>query len=185
MNTVRQLARVALLGAAVVASAASASSSKKSKPAVGTYQQPAPQPQAMDAALALGLWKSSFGAVKIEKNQQAAPDGVHGVWTYDRQGTQVIGYFGGQLRGNVLDFTWQEPGTDGRPLEGAGYLVFDPSGQRFSGRWWTNVQDRGGDWTGWRQDQGGQPQGGDPYGGQPDGAPPAPEPAPPALPPPR
>ena len=166
MTTFGQLARLVFLGAAIVASAASASSSsQRSQPAVGSYQTTAPQPQAMDSALALGLWKSSFGAVKLEKNEQGGPGSVHGVWTYDRQGTPVIGYFGGELRGNVLEFTWQEPGADGAPLQGAGYLVFDPYGQRFSGRWWTTARDRVGEWTGWRQDAGIQPRGVDPNTG--------------------
>jgi hypothetical protein len=175
MNTLRQLARLALLAAAVVASAASASSNRNSPPAVGSPQTTAPQPQPMDPQLAMGLWKSSFGAVKIESNPQAAPNGVHGVWTYDRDGASVIGYFGGDLRGNVLEFSWQEPGTDGAPLAGAGYLVFDPYGQRFTGRWWTSARDRMGEWTGWRQDHGldqgavgGNTYGGATYGAQPD-----------------
>jgi hypothetical protein len=164
----RQLARLALVAAAVVASAASGGSSQSSQPAVGNYNTSPPPPQTMDSALALGLWKSSFGAVKIEKDDRA-PDAVHGVWVYDRQGTEVIGYFGGTLRGNVLEFSWEEPAADGSALAGAGYLVFDPYGQRFTGRWWTVARDRVGEWTGWRQDQGVTPR------GEPE---PAPEPDP-------
>jgi hypothetical protein len=164
----RMLARLALVAAAVVAAAASGSTSQNSQPAVGNYNTSPPPPQAMDPALALGLWKSSFGAVKIENDDRGGPNSVHGVWVYDRQGTEVIGYFGGSLRGNVLDFTWEEPAADGSPLAGAGYLVFDPYGQRFTGRWWTQARDRLGEWTGWRQDQGLQPRGEPeppPYGG--------------------
>jgi hypothetical protein len=153
-----QLARLALVAAAVVASAASTSTSQNSQTGVGNYSNQPPPPQAMDEALALGLWKSSFGAVKLEKDDRG-PGMVHGVWIYDRQGTEVIGYFGGTLRGNVLDFTWQEPAADGTPLAGAGYLVFDTYGQRFTGRWWTTARDRVGEWTGWRQDQGIEPRG--------------------------
>ena len=171
----RELARVVLLAACALALVASASSSQQ-KPAVGSYQTNPPPPQAMDPALALGLWKSSFGAVKIENDGQGGANAVHGVWVYDRGGQEIIGYFGGALRGNVLELTWQEPGQDGQPLEGAGYLVFDPYGKRFSGRWWTTARDRMGDWTGWRQDEGIAPRGD--YGGQAygDGYVPPPEP---------
>ena len=118
---------------------------------------------------ALGLWKTSFGAVKIEQNDQV-PNGVHGVWVYDNEaGQQVIGYFAGAMRGNVLDFTWQEPGQNGAPLTGAGYLVFSPYGDTFAGRWWTSNQDRTGTWDGKRgeatPDMGGAQYGGQPYGG--------------------
>src|SRR5687768_3773842 len=169
----RQLARLALVAAAVFASAASGGTSRNSQPAVGNYNTSPPPPQAMDSALALGLWKSSFGAVKIETDARTGANYVHGVWVYDRQGTEVIGYFGGLLRGNVLEFNWEEPAVDGSALGGAGYLVFDQYGQRFTGRWWTVARDRVGEWTGWRQDQGIQPRGepepmpddpgGDPY----------------------
>jgi len=167
----RQLGRLAFVAAASVAALASAGSgSRNPQPAVGNYNTTPPPPQAMDPALALGLWKSSFGAVKLEQDGRGGPEVVHGVWVYDRNGTEVIGYFGGALRGNVLDFTWQEPGVDGTTLAGAGYLVFDPYGQRFTGRWWTQARDRVGEWTGWRQDQGIEPRGEepapDPYGGQ-------------------
>ena len=141
----------------------------------GQFQ--APQAQAMEEPRALGLWKSSFGAVKIEEDlQKGAPGGgeLHGVWVYQRNGQDVVGYFAGHLGGNVLQFTWQEPSTPS-PLTGAGYLVFDPQGQRFNGRWWTYAKDRVGEWNGWRQGAAqpapsqpqvqpyGQPQ---PYGGQ-------------------
>jgi hypothetical protein len=99
----------------------------------------------MDPARALGLWRSSFGPVKIENDLSRGQPGsgsVMGVWVYDRDGQEVIGYFAGSLRGNVLDFTWQEPASPA-PLQGAGYLLFDGGGTRFSGRWWTASRDRG------------------------------------------
>jgi hypothetical protein len=173
MQLLGNAARLTLIGAALIAAAASAGSSSQ-KPAVGSYSNTtSPPPQQMDPAVSLGLWKSSFGAVKIETNDAGAPGAVHGVWMYDRQGTQVVGYFGGTLRGNVLDFTWQEPGADGVPLIGAGYIVFETNGARFSGRWWTQARDRMGEWTGWRQeptsggagDIGGGTYGGGAYGG--------------------
>lgn len=182
-SSVMLAARLALVLAAAIAAIASAGSSQQ-KPAVGNYNTTPPPPQTMDPALALGLWKSSFGAVKIENDDRAGQGAVHGVWVYDRQGQEVIGYFGGRLDGNVLEFTWQEPAADGTPLSGAGYLVFDPYGARFSGRWWTTTRDRMGEWTGWRQDQGIQPRGEEPpppYGGQSYGGEYEPPPPPPTY----
>ena len=122
----------------------------------------------MDAQAAVGVWRTSFGPVKIELDS-ARPGSLMGVWVYQRNGREVIGYFGGPLRGNVLNFTWQEPTDGGAPLTGSGWLAFDVQGQRFSGRWWSTQGDRQGDWTGWRAEQGGQPDqpgyGGDAYGG--------------------
>ncbi len=129
----------------------------------------------MDPNLALGLWRSTFGAVKIEpdNNRGGAQAGaVQGVWVYQRQGQDVIGYFSGSLRGNVMDFKWQEPANP--PLVGEGFLVFDVNGHQYSGRWWSDRHDRVGDWNGWRQgsDQG---QGRPPQiGSQTDGAYPPP-----------
>jgi hypothetical protein len=152
-----------MLVAMCAAAAGSASSSKQEpQPQYGG----APPAQAMDPSRALGLWKSSFGAVKIEDDlsKGAAGSGfVQGVWVYQRAGQDVIGYFGGNLRGNVLEFAWEEPATPA-PLVGQGYLVFDPSGLRFGGRWWTTSRDRTGEWSGWRQDSAPQ-QNTDPYGG--------------------
>ena len=106
----------------------------------------------MEAARALGLWRSTFGAVKIEAdNSHGGLDAgsVQGVWTYQRQGQEVVGYFSGSLRGNVLQFRWQEPSDP--PLLGEGYLVFDAQGRQYAGRWWSDKRDRVGDWNGWRQ----------------------------------
>jgi hypothetical protein len=121
----------------------------------------------MPADAALGLWKSSFGAVKIERDEAGQ---VVGAWVYDRDGREVVGTFGGALSGNVLQFQWQEPARP-HDLLGEGYLVFDPSGQSFSGRWWTTARDRGGDWNGWRGG-GEDPAGAGPDGPPPDGPPP-------------
>jgi hypothetical protein len=144
--------RAAALVAMCVAAAASASSSNKQQeqpPPYGT----APQGQAMEPSRAFGLWKSSFGAVKIEEDSSkgAGAGYIHGVWVYQRNGQDVVGYFGGNLSGNVLQFAWEEPAVPAN-LVGQGYLVFDPSGQRFNGRWWTTARDRTGEWSGWRQD---------------------------------
>jgi hypothetical protein len=103
----------------------------------------------MDPGHALGLWKSSFGPVKIEADDSRGASHVHGVWVYDRSGQEVVGYFSGALEGNVLTFTWQEPAQP-QDLAGSGYLVFEPSGTSFEGRWWTANRDRGGEWTGSR-----------------------------------
>jgi hypothetical protein len=137
-------------------------------PAQGAQAYQAPQPQQMDEPRALGLWKSSFGAVKIEEDLKTGTPGggvLQGVWMYQRNGADVIGYFTGKLAGNVLQFSWSEPST-GAPLEGTGYIVFDQAGQRFAGRWWTTQKDRVGEWTGWRQgmDKPQQPPQQNPYG---------------------
>jgi hypothetical protein len=126
----------------------------------------------MESSRALGLWKSSFGAVKIEEDPSKGAAGsgfLQGIWRYERAGQEVIGYFGGNLRGNVLEFQWSEPGTP-TDLVGQGYVVFDPAGQRFSGRWWTTARDRTGEWTGWRQEAQPRPPEPptDPYGRAPD-----------------
>ena len=144
--------RAALAAVAALALAASASSRSTSAPppAVGAWNAAPPTSQPMDPRAAHGLWKTTFGAVKIEDDGAGA---VHGVWVYDRSGQEVVGYFGGALDGNVLRLTWREP-AQAQPgeaqLAGEGWLVFDAGGARFSGRWWTSNRDRQGDWTGWR-----------------------------------
>ena len=106
----------------------------------------------MEAGRALGLWRSTFGAVKIEADNSKGgiqSGAVQGVWQYQRQGQDVVGYFFGTLRGNVFQFRWQEPANP--PLTGEGYLVFEQTGRQYSGRWWSDKRDRVGDWNGWRQ----------------------------------
>jgi hypothetical protein len=151
--------------AAFILIAAVAAASTQSRPPPPSYgaQAPgpgiSPTPVPMDAARALGLWRSNFGPVKIDEDLSRGgvrAGAIHGVWSYQRQGQEVIGYFAGQLRGNVLDFSWEEP-SQGAPLAGQGMLVFEQSGQRFSGRWWTTSQDRSGDWQGWRDPAASQP----------------------------
>jgi hypothetical protein len=127
----------------------------------------------MDPARALGLWRSTFGAVKIEADNShggVSAGAMQGVWMYQRQGQDVIGYFWGTLQGNVLQFQWQEPANP--PLTGQGYIVFDQEGRQYSGRWWSDRHDRVGSWNGYRngsqQTAGYQGQyGGQPYGGYP------------------
>ncbi len=154
------VARVLAVAVACLAAAGSASSTNNSPAAQPqNANMSPPPPREMDGSRALGLWRSTFGAVKIEpdNNRGGLPSGaVQGIWTYQRQGQEVIGYFSGSLRGNVLEFRWDEPGTP--PLTGSGYLVFDPQGRQYSGRWWTDKRDRIGDWNGYRQQSGGQPQ---------------------------
>jgi hypothetical protein len=148
-------ARVTALGAAFVFAAASASSRDRHGP-MSPYQSHeasadgAPTPLPMNPEDAIGLWHSSFGAARIEFDDQR--DGhLVGLWVYQRQGQEVIGYIEGPISGNVLSFDWEEPADHGRPpLRGRGYLVFDPSGTSFSGKWWSHSRDRGGDWNGWR-----------------------------------
>ena len=183
------IARVVTVAAACLAAAGSATSNSNNSPAVQPQNanMSPPPPQEMDPARALGLWRSTFGAVKIEADNSRggiATGAVQGVWVYQRRGQEVIGYFNGSLRGNVLDFRWQEPGSaDAPPLVGAGYLVFEQTGRQYSGRWWSDKRDRVGDWNGWRQANA-QPQpqvgtyGGNPYGGSTYGQPPYAQPPP-------
>jgi hypothetical protein len=160
-----EVARALVVAAACFAAMASASSSQNSTVSQGSYANSPPVPQAMASSAALGLWMSSFGAVKIEEDLSRGPAGaghVHGAWTYQDRNTQreVIGYFTGSLRGNVLEFRWHEPANPA-PLVGSGYLAFDPMGRSFRGRWRTDTGDRVGDWDGWRQNASGaapQPQ---------------------------
>src|SRR5262249_54748757 len=129
-----------------------------------------PPPQQMEPTRALGLWRSTFGAVKIEADDSKGgldAGSVHGIWVYQRQGQEVIGYFAGNLRGNVLEFHWQEPSDPS--LTGEGFLVFDVQGRQYAGRWWSDRHDRVGDWSGWRQDASAAVRpvdGTSPYGGQ-------------------
>lgn len=173
-GTLARIVAVLAAGVAAVGSATSTSSSNQNDPAAGPGQGGPPPPQQMDPGLALGLWRSTFGAVKIEPDTSKgglAAGGVHGIWVYQRQGREVIGYFAGSLRGNVLEFHWQEP--DDPPLRGEGYLVFDAQGRQYAGRWWSERHDRVGDWNGWRQpgQSGGDRAIGDPAPayGQPSG----------------
>ena len=179
--------------AACVAALGSATSNTNSQPQQPqTAQSSPPPPQDMEAARALGLWRSTFGAVKIDADNAhggIAAGAIHGVWQYQRQGQDVVGYFYGTLRGNVLQFHWQEPANP--PLTGEGYLVFEQTGRQYSGRWWSDHRDRVGDWNGWRQQtqanpyaypqpgQNGQPAygqyGGQAYGNQAYGAPQQPQ----------
>jgi hypothetical protein len=154
--SVGNVARVIAVLAACAAAAGSATSSSSStqNPSVagpGNQDSP-PPPQEMEPNLALGLWRSTFGAVKIEADSShggLSAGGVQGIWVYQRQGQEVVGYFAGNLRGNVLQFRWQEPNDP--PLTGEGYLVFDVLGRQYAGRWWSDKRDRVGDWNGWRQ----------------------------------
>ncbi len=162
--SVGNVARVVAVLAAVVAAAGSATSGSTDNKSMMQQQgqnQTPPPPQQMEAGRALGLWRSTFGAVKIEADNSKGglnTGAVQGVWVYQRSGQEVVGYFSGSLRGNVLDFHWQEPNNP--PLTGAGYLVFDPQGRQYAGRWWSDRKDRIGDWNGWRQ---AATQGGDQY----------------------
>jgi hypothetical protein len=153
--SVGKLARVAAVVAACAAAAGSATSgsgSGSSQSGSLAGQSSAPAPQQMEPNVALGVWRSTFGAVKIEADNShggLATGNLQGVWVYQRQGQEVIGYFAGNLRGNVLSFRWQEPNNP--PLTGEGFLVFDVQGRQYSGRWWSDKRDRVGDWSGWRQ----------------------------------
>lgn len=167
------VARIVVVLGAAAALIGSASNNQNQNQSMQTQQYAQsggspPPPQEMEPSRALGLWRSSFGAVKIEADNSRGgleTGSLQGVWVYQRQGQEVVGYFSGNLRGNVLEFKWQEPNNP--PLTGAGYLVFDRSGRQYSGRWWSDRRDRVGDWNGWRNQQNNsQPNPGqqDPYG---------------------
>lgn len=162
---------VAVLAACVAAAGSATSSSNHDQSFAGSSSQSGPPPpQQMEATRALGLWRSTFGAVKIEPDASRGgldSGNLQGIWVYQRQGQEVIGYFAGNLRGNVLQFRWQEPNDP--PLTGEGFLVFDQQGRQYSGRWWSDKRDRVGDWSGWRQAT--PPRGGAPVEpGSPDAA---------------
>ena len=157
LGNVARIAAVLAACAAALGSATSSSSNRNAQPPPppssdeGQRGSP-PQAQQMEPGMALGLWRSTFGAVKIEPDSSKgglASGALQGVWIYQRQGQEIIGYFAGQLRGNVLQFRWQEPNNP--PLTGEGYLVFDVQGRQYSGRWWSDRRDRVGDGNGWRQ----------------------------------
>jgi len=163
-NVARVVAVLAACVAAVGSASSTSNNANQGNPPPQYGQNGAggpPPPQQMDPARALGLWRSTFGAVKVESDEAHGGlqvGAVHGVWTYQRQGQEIIGYFAGTLRGNVLQFRWQEPNDP--PLVGEGYLVFDQQGRQYNGRWWTDRRDRVGDWNGWRQTVAQRP---DPY----------------------
>jgi len=155
-NVARVVTVLAACAAAVGSATSSSNNQQQQQPAAPQAQaQPLgnpPPPQQMDPGQTLGLWRSTFGAVKIEADNSKGglqAGALQGVWVYQRQGQEVIGYFAGQLRGNVLQFRWQEPSNP--PLTGEGYLVFDVQGRQYNGRWWSDRRDRVGDWNGWRQ----------------------------------
>lgn len=148
--------RVAVVIGACAAAAGSAQQSQQNPQVSPSYYNTnanynPPPAQQMEAARALGLWRSTFGAVKIEADNNVGgidAGALQGIWVYQRQGQEVVGYFSGQLKGNVLTFKWQEPSNP--PLTGEGYLVFDREGRQYSGRWWSDRRDRVGVWNGWR-----------------------------------
>jgi hypothetical protein len=167
-NVARVVAVLAACAAAV--GSATSTSSSNQKPLAGPGSDSSPPPaQDMDPGRALGLWRSTFGAVKIEPDVSKGgleAGNVHGIWVYQRQGQEVVGYFAGNLRGNVLQFRWQEPNDPA--LAGEGFLVFDVQGRQYAGRWWSDRRDRVGDWSGWRQGAPAAPpvDAASPYGGQ-------------------
>jgi hypothetical protein len=151
------LPRVAVLAAALLVSAASGGSQNHYAPPgpVGAGQYTPPPSEPMDASRAVGLFRSSFGPVRIEVDADQGLPAMHGVWVYDREQQEVVGYFAGRINGNVLEFDWQEPAQP-EPLRGSGFLVFHSDGTGFYGKWWTTARDRSGDWTGQRFEPGQQ-----------------------------
>ena len=103
----------------------------------------------VDLRRVLGVWDSNFGPVKIAQDHSQAGKHLMGVWVYQRDNSEVIGYFGGAIHGGTLSFRWHEP-ADPRPLTGGGKVVFDVLGASFSGQWWSDSGERQGEWRGWR-----------------------------------
>src|SRR5688572_26607968 len=109
-STVAIARRSLVLGGALAATLSASCTAKGPDPMPPTAAHPSGQTaQPMDPTLVLGLWKSSFGPVKIEVDETGGPNAVAGVWTYDKDGTWVIGYFEGRLEGNVMAIRWHEP----------------------------------------------------------------------------
>src|SRR6185503_9628210 len=102
-----------LIVAGAAAAALASGSSNANRPADGPQGggdgNSAPPSQPMEAGASLGLWKTNFGPVKIEKDPDSGESNLRGVWVYDRSGEEVVGYFSGPLDGNVLQFRWVEP----------------------------------------------------------------------------
>ena len=183
LGNIARMVTVAAACFAAVGSTTSNTNSGSQQPQYAGNNSPPPAQQ-MEPGRALGLWRSTFGAVKIEADNSKGglqSGAVQGVWMYQRQGQEVVGYFSGSLRGNVLQFRWQEPSNP--PLTGEGYIVFEQTGRQYSGRWWSDHHDRVGDWNGWRQQAAGQQQPQQPqypgqngaYGGQGYGYPQQPQ----------
>lgn len=115
-----------------------------------TLSPDAPVPMA--PTVAYGEWLSTFGVMTIETDNSRggmATGAVRGSWTYERNGTKVTGTLLGTLNGNVLRVQWSEPTTP-TPLTGQAFLIFDTTGEKFNGTWWTNAHDRMGALQGWR-----------------------------------
>lgn len=113
------------------------------------YGDPDTESPSLDVRRVLGLWDSSFGPVKIALDTSRGGKHLMGVWVYQRDNKEVIGYFSGPVRGFSLSFYWQEPAQP-EPLRGSGTLVFDRRGTSFAGQWWSDKGDRQGEWRGWR-----------------------------------
>src|SRR5205085_71622 len=100
--SVGNVARVVMVVAACAAAAGSATSTSSSGqnqppsmngPGGDGSQTSAPPPQQMEPQRALGLWRSTFGAVKIEPDGShggLAAGSVQGIWMYQRQGQDVV-----------------------------------------------------------------------------------------------
>src|SRR5262249_22669835 len=91
MNFGNALRVVVVTGAcfAAVGSAPSNQNQTQQQASPQYGQSSPPPPQQMDPARSLGLWKSTFGAVKIEGDNSRGGLGagaLQGVWEYTRQG---------------------------------------------------------------------------------------------------
>src|SRR5688572_10166001 len=94
--TLANVARVVVVLAACGAAVGSATSSSNNQNAQPTAAQAQPlgsppPPEQMEPGRALGLWRSAFGAVKIEAHNSKGglqTGAVQGVWVYQRQGQE-------------------------------------------------------------------------------------------------
>jgi len=142
--------RLGLLALALLLAAGSAATNNNVPQGGAPAGDSGPPPaRPMDPVMAVGVYKTNFGPVKIELDEYGSglSNGVHGVWVYDREGLEVLGYFYGDMDGNILRFSWEERPSPA-PLTGQGYLVFEQDGRSFYGKWWTQARDRVGDWSG-------------------------------------
>lgn len=126
---------------------------------VGCYQSPSPRqppPPVYDngsssfqhTAEIEGVWDSNFGQVKFQRTEK--PGFYRGVWMFEREGEQVIGYFEGELTGKQFWFRWHQPGEDGQDRVGSGRIFFNEVGNRFDGTWATEDGGQNGNWNGSR-----------------------------------
>lgn len=116
-----------------------------------------PAPRVLNPRLALGWWRTELGSLRIAPRAGDHGKRVAGAWRFQDGPWADIGLLCGELEGNVLRFRWQEPAAK-EPSAGEGYLVFERDGAGFTGSAWSASGNRGGQWTGRRDDATGSPE---------------------------